>query len=166
MNEQAMRELRRVVEAAPEDRLHMRSFCETAACGTARCAAGWAAIDSWFRENTQINKYLVVCNEGTVYATGCVGDDGVWRGTIAGLATIFDIDREDARYLFGGDLDIGAAEHAVTKDEVLWNIDEMLAGREALPYAATLERVPTYAGGVTNPDYVPDDDDDDPEDES
>ena len=49
-------QLRRVVVEAAPDRFDMRSFSADTPCGTAYCAAGWAAIDPWFREHTHINE--------------------------------------------------------------------------------------------------------------
>jgi len=44
-NEELLRRLREVIAEVPDDRLHMRRLVEVSECGTAFCAAGWAAID-------------------------------------------------------------------------------------------------------------------------
>jgi hypothetical protein len=127
-NIERLKQLRRVIEEAPEDRLHMRRWCEKAKCGTAYCAAGWAAVDPWFAENTAIRKIFHVEPDGFVEPLACevMGD----------LAKLFGITNRDARYLFGGALESGAGPHSVTKKEVLDNIDRLLAGDSAERYAA------------------------------
>lgn len=123
-----LRQLRRVIEAAPEDRFQMRAWCEVAECGTAYCAGGWAAVDPWFRENTEINETLRVRPGGFVVALDPTR-------TVHELARLFDLDFADARDLFG----INAPPedpHAIGKDEVLENIDLLIAGEPAMMYAA------------------------------
>ena len=44
-NIEALTQLRRVVEAAPEELFHMRAVVEHVDCGTRRCALGWAIIE-------------------------------------------------------------------------------------------------------------------------
>lgn len=160
MNRDLMLQLRRVAEAAPEHRLHMRNFCESeAACGTAYCLAGFAAVDPWFRANTTINRILEVAEDDEtgellVYETGVL-PEGVSKtdeervyalsATFVGLGRLFDLRPADAYNLFGGGLDYAAGEHAVGKDEVLWNVDALLRGEAARPYAASGEDGP-YAG--------------------
>ena len=41
----------------------------------------------------------------------------------------------------------------MSKDEVLWNLRELIAGGNALPYAVTEENVPVFAGDIDNPFY-------------
>jgi hypothetical protein len=118
MNEENLRQLRRVVEAAPEERFHMRSIAEMASCGTAFCALGWFALDPWARANTSI--------VSIVYAFySCLS-----------AASLFGISEGEAEHLFGISLPGTCNPHCVTKAEVLWNIDELLAGRTTRPYAA------------------------------
>jgi hypothetical protein len=155
-NEEALRQLRRVAEEAPDDRLHMRSFTETGPCGTAHCLAGWAEIDPWFLTNTPLPAVLAMYTDG---------QPGEGERTFAGLAAVFGLKQEDADNLFGSDLTPSVGPHAVSKAEVLWNIDQLLAGQPALPYAATRADVPEYAGGIPNEDFDEDDSDEDDSDE-
>lgn len=129
-----LKQLRRVVEAAPEDRLHMRTFCEQAECGTAYCAAGWAAIDPWFRENTEIEGVFEYADDGHLF-TGF----GVWD-VFDPLADIFGISRLAAGCLFGYGMSVTDEPHAVTKAEVLANIDRLLRGLPAERYAVIERR--------------------------
>lgn len=128
-----LRQLRRVIEAVPDDRLHMRTFCEEGECGTAYCAAGWAAVDPWFRENTDIGDIFGVDSDGTLFVIcgySCVFSD---------LADLFGLTRTDADRLFGADLEPDVtAPHAVNKTEVLNNIDLLLAGEKTKPYRVIL----------------------------
>jgi hypothetical protein len=146
-NEEALRQLHRVVEEAPDDRLHMRSFTETGPCGTAHCAADWAAIDPWFRANMPLDEIIRSSDP------------------FARLAAAFGLSEKDAENLFGGDLAGYTDPHAVSKAEVFWNIDRLLAGQPALPYAATRADVPEYACGIPNEDFDEDDIDEDDIDE-
>ena len=129
-NTEALTQLRRVVEAAPEELFHMRAVVEHVDCGTARCALGWAIIDPWFQANTRINEALPADYDRQQYLT----DDG----TEGVLCEIFDIDEEDTSYLFAADLSVRVDPHAVPRRTVLANIDRLLAGKRAVKYKATL----------------------------
>lgn len=140
---EALQQLYRVAEEAPEELLHMRAVVEKASCGTARCLLGWAIIDPWFQKNTIINDIL----------------PPDWNERIlpshkeSFLDEIFGINCEDTDNLFALNMHAYADEHAVSKDEVLWNLRELIAGNSALPYEATEDYVPVYASGIENPEY-------------
>ena len=55
---EALQQLYRVAEEAPEDLIHMRAIVEQVSCGTARCLLGWAIIDPWLQKNTTINDII------------------------------------------------------------------------------------------------------------
>jgi hypothetical protein len=129
-NIERLTQLRRVIEEAPEDRLHMRRWCEKAKCGTAYCAAGWAAVDPWFAENTAIRKIFHVEPGGFV--------EPLSGEVMSDLAKLFGITNTDARNLFGAALEPGTGPHSVTKKEVLDNIDRLLDGQPAERYAAAI----------------------------
>ena len=121
-------ELRRVVEAAPDDLFDMSRFSRpTPTCGTAHCAAGWAAVDPWFQRNTPIREIFAVDVWGHV---GPCGDDSAFGD----LAVMFGLDSRDADHLFGGTLDFVSDAFAVPKVAVLANIDRLLCGLPAEPY--------------------------------
>jgi hypothetical protein len=139
--ERKFQELRRVLINAKDDRLHMRMFCVVGApCGTAYCLAGFAAIDDWFAAHTPINEYLKVEYDGSLTV---VAHSGRYVGK--GLAEIFEISEPAAEALFA----IGLCDamerklcedpHFITKDEVLANIDALLAGREPTRYDAEMD---------------------------
>jgi len=131
-------QLRRVAEAAPEERLHMRAYCEDAECGTAYCLAGWARIDEWFIKHTSITHIFSLDTEGFVRAAYDTYDQsGV--PPIVRLGEMFDIGTDAAHDLFGGQLLKDSDPHAVTKAEVLAQIDRLLAGQDTEPYAAVPE---------------------------
>lgn len=156
-NFEALRQLRRVVEAAPDDLLHMRAIVELAKCGTARCALGWAIIDPWFQQNTAINELIPANFRGQ--AISDLPDHQGGHNTWKSLSGIFGIGLDNTDNLFAGDIFQDTNEHAVSKAEVLWNIDELLAERDALPYrAATWDNPPVYAGGIPNDNYEADPD--------
>ena len=143
-------QLRRVVADTPDHLLHMRAFTEVAACGTARCAAGGAAIDPWFREHTRINEVLPAEPYGDDWLVTTCSSYADWKA----LAECFRLSQCDADNLFAADLNVTADPHAVSKAEVLENIDRLLAGEPAFRYAATRDD-----------DEYDDDDEDEDEDE-
>jgi hypothetical protein len=116
-NVEALKELRRVCVEVPEERLHMRSIIEHAACGTAMCLFGWMVTDPYFRPTA---------------IAACWFDFGIRLGVVADF---LGISERNAQLLFAGRIQADAPAHSVTKAEVLWNIDELLAGRDARPYA-------------------------------
>lgn len=139
-NIEALRQLRRVIEAAPEDRLHMRAWSENAECGTAYCAAGWAAIDPWFQQHTSILETFRVSPHSIVYTDYAVT-------AFSRLDEIFRIGIWNSEALFGKGINSSLGPHSVTKAEVLQRIDALIAGGDIEPYAAAV--------------CVDDDDDDD-----
>jgi hypothetical protein len=131
-NIERLKQLRRVIEEAPEDRLHMRAYSEVAECGTAYCAAGWAAVDSWFQKNTEINETLEVTEEGRIIVADIVADGD--RDEFENFADIFGIHPDDSEALFGADPARDIGPHAVSKAQVLDNIDRLLKGKPAEVY--------------------------------
>lgn len=128
MHKERLKELRRVVEAAPEERFEMKHFCTEASCGTAYCAAGWAAIDPWFQENTEIlDIFDISIDDDGAYVEE--KDDGA---TFEYLAEMFDISPQDTTNLFGGNL--FRYSKTVPKGLVLKNIDSLLKGRKTSQY--------------------------------
>lgn len=126
-NIEALKQLRRVVENAPDDLLHMRAITEESSCGTAHCALGWAEVDPWFQDNLPRIK----------------GEEEYfdWAERIFGLSGA------NANKLFAGNASHSTPAHAISKAAVLWNIDELLAGRPPRSYRAVV-----YAG---HPDVAP-----------
>ncbi len=114
--EEAFRQLRRVVAAAPEKHFDMWCFEDTKACGTVRCAAGWAGVDRWFMERGLQTTYGDVWFDGT---------DG-----FTALTAFFGISSKWADRLFLPGYD----DHPVTRQMVIDNIDRVLAGREPIDY--------------------------------
>lgn len=144
-NIEALKQLRRVVQNAPDDLFHMRAVVENASCGTARCAFGWALVDPWFQQNTEI------LDVGTVDLDEH-GNINYCSMSFYGAANLFDVSDTDANNLFGGELNYGTEEHAVSKEEVIWNIDQLLNDKPALPYAATHHPSQEYAMGKEDED--------------
>jgi hypothetical protein len=126
-----LRQLRRVVDDAPNNLFWMTSFSTAAACGTAHCAAGWAAVDPWFQANTPILDVFRV-SDGDVKTIF-----GFAHLTLDALAEIFGIDICDARALFA--FDCGGTSHRdIDKEEVLANIDTLIEGDEIETYQAII----------------------------
>jgi hypothetical protein len=129
-NLEALRQLRRVVEAAPDKLFRMRSVVEPTPCGTARCALGWCLVDPWFLANTPLGRFAD-------WKSRYMRDDEGRGGPADVLYETFGLDRGDAGVLFGVTLTASFSAGAVAKAEVLANIDRVLAGERAVPYAAT-----------------------------
>src|SRR6185312_5342489 len=108
MNLEALTNLLRVAREAPEDRLHMQSWCEQAECGTAYCLAGWAAVDPWHRKHTAIDKAFYRNRDGIVWpqvldVTGFLADH------------VYGIAARDARILFAVEVVAHMDPHPITK---------------------------------------------------
>lgn len=149
--DEKLKQLRRVVEAAPDERLAMHRFYSHQSCGTALCAAGHARIDDWFRENTTIGeifgvsttsrkRWAEIAGDGQSpirYGRGVVADvyPKHWGESFRRLAELFEIDEDDAYRLFGGNLSF--FDRDTTKEQVIANIDRLLAGERATLYPTT-----------------------------
>jgi hypothetical protein len=132
-NIELLQQLRRVVNAAPDDRFHMGVWCDRSLCGMVYCAAGWAAVDRWFRKNTSIGDIFGVSVRGfvTVESDDVFGD----------LAKLFELATDSAFKLFGL-VPYGDGPHAVTKAMVIANIDALIEGRKARTYISMIEALP------------------------
>lgn len=123
--------LRRVVEAAPDDRFHMTSFMDAqASCGTAYCAYGWATQDTWFKKRGC--KLLQIGPSGKIYWPHIDGI-GASNSEIL-LSTFFNISREEADHIFHLDADSRDKPHSISKAMVLRNIDLALANQPTINY--------------------------------
>jgi hypothetical protein len=132
MNIERLTQLRRVVEAAPTDRFDMNHYSRPASwCRTAYCAVGWFAVDNWARKNTEIGVIFNVSLFGTITP--------IYEGETFGLlGALFSISEDDAANLFMADM---AEAHLVSKQTVIANIDRILRGEPALPYASEVAEV-------------------------
>jgi hypothetical protein len=116
-NIEALRELRRVAEAAPEDLLHMHVITEKAPCGTAHCLMGWAMIDPYFCALPNFPRR-----------------EGDWDSMVLKAAKALGLNSKEAHLLFASGLARGSDPHDIGKGEVLWNLDQLIAGKPPLPY--------------------------------
>ena len=127
-NAEALRQLRRVVLDAPEDRLNMKGFGRMTECGAVCCAAGWAALDPWFLANTRIGEVLPISPNprfgGSIFGFSITGP---------GLPAIFGLSLADANALFGL-YDNHWNLEDVTRADVVANIDRLLRGEHAVAY--------------------------------
>lgn len=114
MNREALIQLRRVVQDAPDERFDMRYFERDTECGTVHCAAGWAAVDPWFQENCPIPS---------------IGKAGRW----CAISETFGLSIYQSSILFSVDM-LGEAYPDVSKRAVIANIDRLLAGENPIPY--------------------------------
>lgn len=126
-NCEVLQQLKRVVEDAPVHLFHMRAVVEISdTCGTARCALGWSIIDPWFQQNTRINEVLPSDFNEKKFQ---------WKGDI--LLEVFGLTPQQFNDLFGCELSITKSyAHAVSRAEVLDNIDRLLSGEEPIRYPA------------------------------
>jgi hypothetical protein len=132
---------REMLLAIDEDRLHMRSVVETAACGTAYCLAGWMAVDPWFRANTAMGELFDVVKGGLIVRHGepapAHRDFYYAPGNLLDIAqAVLGLTHRDATNLFAGNISSGCTPHAVTREEVINNLDRLLADDETVKYAA------------------------------
>ena len=121
---ESLRQLRRVVEAAPVQLFHMDAFTHKTSCGTAHCAAGWAAIDPWFKERgLRVTRYGDIQYLDFRPSRYCY--------PFRPLELFFTLNKLDTSRLFGGGLHRG---EYVPKEKILKNIDCMLSGEKPLRY--------------------------------
>ena len=127
----ALRELKRVIENVPEDLLHMRWWQSRAECGTVRCAGGWAAVDPWFNK-----RGLTANDSGAPRFRGEICDGALrpfFRLTVKATRDLFALYHPHPIALEG---------HAVSKRQVLNQIDRILAGQPTKPYRIYKRRAP------------------------
>jgi hypothetical protein len=151
---------REMLLALEPDKLHMRKVVDHADCGTAYCFAGWMVVNPWFRKHTTLGRYLAVQTDGEICLTNAgMGVNAISdhnEPALVAVIRVLGIEERDGENLTGCGLSSRGNPHSVSREEVLWNVDELLAGRAALPYRATGKNVPVYAGGHANKDYSPD----------
>lgn len=127
----ALKELRRVCVEAPDELFHMRRYVEVASCGTARCMLGWAVIDPAF---TKVVADIVPDGWTVEKLDEAEGRRYFWSDAGKLMAEHLGLTIDEGHILFAADISRGASAHSVSKDEVLWNIDELIAGRSPLRY--------------------------------
>lgn len=120
MNREALLQLARVVQDAPNKGWNMSAIEMETSCGTQRCAFGWALIDPWFQANHPLAPFYERFK----------GNNGFAKV----LGEAFDISEEDANNLFGGDLACSTRKNPVSKLAVLANIKWLLEGRPTKEY--------------------------------
>lgn len=130
LNHEALRQLRRVVEAAPEEQFHMRACVEQTTCDTARCAFGWCIIDPWFRENTRVGDIPIDFDNWSFDF-----DLGIMTNAVF-FEQIFGLTDKQSNILFARSASRCLYPHAITRKEVLANIDRLLNGEAPKPYKA------------------------------
>jgi hypothetical protein len=118
-NIERLRQLRRVVAAAPDDeRFDMRFIDKEKGCGTAHCAYGWARVDPWFLEKTEIRAMDYLASPGE-----------------------FDLSPRNVEWLFDPPI-TGLTTGPTMKALVLANIDRLIAGQPAIPYPVEIGSTP------------------------
>lgn len=140
MNREALLQVRRVLEKvrdeerpfnmmfwSEKDKIPHSITVPVAECGTASCAAGWAARDPWFQERgLRLEKPYPDSDSLFPKLGRQIGFDA--------MALLLDISRRDAHYLF----DPWDYPHwpecprhdRITPDMVIERIDDLLAGYE------------------------------------
>ena|ERR1700674_5192303 len=114
--------LKQVVIDAPPRQFKMDRISQRTSCGTAYCAAGWAAQDLEF-----IKQGLELV-AGEIFYNDVGPEDG---RRFKALEAFFGLQRKESDLLFGSHL---YGEDIVPKEEVLHNIDRLLAGKKPIRY--------------------------------
>jgi len=119
-------QLRRVILQAPPHRFKMQKFQVKieGSCGSAYCAGGWAGLDPWF------NAIGLHWDELSLVYTNSTGEE---VEGIDALKQCFGLSKHNADYLFGGWLDPDV-KYDITPQEVVANIDRIIADNKARPY--------------------------------
>ena len=133
-NIEALRQLRRVVENAPDELFSMRFIVEEATCGTVRCALGWCLVDPWFVAHTPLGDFRGFCG----LTLGASAHGGALK---AAIGETFCLSEQDERNLFAFDMTALCLPNGVRKEEVFENIDLLLRGQSAKMYEAVEEQI-------------------------
>lgn len=134
MNLEALDNLERVVRAAPSDRrfameaysLDYEDSDDEHDCGTAHCAAGWAAIDPWFV--AKIGVVDLATSRLDVTLTELIGLTPIQSDVLFGVS--------DFRGEFFTD-----ATGPTVKAEVLANIARLRRGEALVAYTGSIHRL-------------------------
>lgn len=127
MNVEALKELRRVIQAVPVGQLDMNVW--RSRCGTFACAAGWMAQDAWF-----VNMGWGVHSWGGLTFDG---EDMTYHESFETLKRFFGINLSDAAHLFDPNhyeddvcnMHDGTDDYLVPNAVVVARIDALLEGR-------------------------------------
>lgn len=88
------RQLIRVLEGVPEQKLNMGTWCDDEAeCGTVACAAGWAGMDPWFVER---GFRTSLKGNGVALYVG----NSAWRMDYDACRDFFGADDDEAEHIF------------------------------------------------------------------
>lgn len=143
-NVEVLKQIERVLEGIPQEKLDMSDWSsECCSCGSTHCLAGWARLDPWMQDNTNICELFDARadprnpNHFIVEPAG----DGGWEA-ITGLADMCDIDVSDAERLFAWGTGVGDA--IVPKVYVAQNIQNVADGKRAGDYADDYGVVESY----------------------
>lgn len=131
-NVEALQQLYRVIMDAPEHRLHMNAFAEKAHCGTAYCAAGWARVDKQY-----FRPLILKAMKAEGYDISDIND---FSAVEYALADILGISMQNADTLFAANICHTIDKHTVKKEEVLENIERLMANKDAVAYKPRWER--------------------------
>lgn len=118
----ALKQLKRVIENTPDDLLHMAAWGGDAACGTVRCAAGWAAVDPWFVKR---GLHLRHGSNAPVFEDNWPDES---------LKTFFKLTYAQTEHLFAIHHPRGLPGHSVSARQVLNQIDRILDGKPTRHY--------------------------------
>jgi hypothetical protein len=154
VNIEALKQLRRVVIAAPDDRFDMSAYGKRTKCGTVCCAAGWAALDPWFQANTTIGQVLPVDarpeSEREEFGSDQLFDFSQFLNggghPADGLSQVFGLSLIQADCLFLPD------KSKVVKSQVIANIDAIIGGGNPKPYENDDDDVDDDDDGIDDDD--------------
>lgn len=121
VNVEALLQLKRVIRDAPDGLWDMRCIGSARGCGTVHCAWGWAACDPWFRLH-KINFRACPTSRVTL--------------------STFGISEHQASQLFAmsySSYTYNALHYyRIPKQEVLDNIDRLIAGQSMVKYGSRM----------------------------
>lgn len=127
-NFESLRRLWDLVSDTPESRLHMDRV--VGVCGTL-CVVGIAALDPWFRENTCLRETRPQFRpDGSLSHVDFLPD-----GFRSAFANALGVTTANVERLCFADKSRLDPEAKPSKQDVLANIDLLLAGKNAQPYA-------------------------------
>lgn len=134
-NIERLQQALRLLDEIPDDRFHMRAVTEDCECGTAHCLAGWMAVDSWFRQNTNVNEIIPADWHRPSWPHIGRNASQLVSDAVYDLSQMLGIDERSGSRLFADGLNRAYGPHAVSKSEVRENLERLIRGEPAKAYA-------------------------------
>lgn len=128
-NIERLQQARKIIDAAPEDRLRMAVLSQASGCDTTYCFAGWLIASPWFRDHTELGQFELTARGRILYIRNCE-----YHSPFNAVAAVLAINADDADALMGLSCRFDNMAKQPDKACVIANINRIIAGLPAIPY--------------------------------